>query len=430
MTRNEVILEGLKVRLENIDFIAHQLSEVPHEKRSYKEFYHEISFFTHFIIENEELKKLLVELLSYDNKLKENHDYTQAIDKINSVVRSISEKMLQRKDYQKFKKKYNIGFSNPLGYPIALEIEDLLNKFKEFNINSIPRLEKVLDSTLQVLLDILNKWTSINKDGFEIIYDEINQLGSYINSITYFEKYEHDFIGVQSAKNIATIYRSMNPRIGFQGGYTGRIDNSLIQNGKGFFSGDTLKTLQIDCKKIFYYLKERISMQLSIETSIDRFVTFMSLYWDEPISGDNPEKRLQKKFEEFIFKEGYYPISEAQFKDGRIDTLVFTGNNSFLCEFKQVDLGSVKESKKGFEDKIKGAQIQSSIYIVRLGDLQQLEKIVFIIVFTNKRITYKNNLDRIEKDGILFIVKTVSIYEKTPSKVKKDFELDIDSIIN
>lgn len=128
--------------------------------------------------------------------------------------------------------------------------------------------------------------------------------------------------------------------------------------------------------------------------TIDRFSTYISLYLSEDVSVKK-EKGLQKRFEEFVFHEGYYPISEAQLNNGRIDTLVYDKSDTFLFELKQIDFDTKKETPKSLNIKLKSAQIQSSIYRDHLRNLNNISDSVFIILFTKRKIHFKADIDRI-----------------------------------
>jgi hypothetical protein len=84
---------------------------------------------------------------------------------------------------------------------------------------------------------------------------------------------------------------------------------------------------------------------------------------------------------------------------------------------------------KAQQGKLKGAQIQSSIYVDSLKPFPRLNNNVFILVFTNRKVTFKNAVDRIVKNGVTFIAKGISIYDKTASLAKTECEIDLSEFI-
>ncbi|MCD4713206.1 MAG: PD-(D/E)XK nuclease domain-containing protein, partial [Clostridiales bacterium] len=362
MTRKENIIKGLNARIRSIDFAVEYLEKSDDNKKSYSRFYQEIAFLIHYIIKTEELKTIFMELVSYAKKLNDNPHYANAKNEIVKYIKDISNGMKNHPNYDTFKATCFLDFKNPLNEIETLRLEPLLNIFSEFEFKAEYGLVGLADESYQVIQSIYEKWTYHHKEDFEKIADDINLLYNSVNDIRFAEEFEHDYHGVKSALNLSGIYSALNPRTSLGGSIYHNLINGLIHKGEPVRSEDTIEELKLDCHKIYFYLIEKLTTMLSIELTIDRFATYISLYYREKIKGTEIEKTFQKKFEEFIFRDGYYPISEAQVNDGRIDTLMVNDTNSFLCEFKQVDLGKTKEEQKELEKKIKSAQIQSSIY--------------------------------------------------------------------
>lgn len=139
MTRKDIVLEGLKSRLRSIEFISDSLSNKAHSERNYTSFYQEISYYVHYIVNTDELKKIFFELLSYFNKLKENDKYLEAIQTVNNRINTISKDMLNHPDFDNFKTAYPHKFKNPLYFchPIfSSNAEDILRRLEVLKFTS------------------------------------------------------------------------------------------------------------------------------------------------------------------------------------------------------------------------------------------------------------------------------------------------------
>lgn len=419
-------IENLSFRLERIDFLADCLSKISAD-RNYSDFYLEISHFVHFIQKDENLGKFLYDLLTIGSKIKEEPDYQRAINRLNVLIQLIAKKFLDRDDFKDFVSKNDYGFSNPIPNSERSSRPDtLLKNLSCYNVVKEGFVKDDFDNIYSIYRTICEKFDS--KEGFGEILDLLNEYYELLKTIAFFEVYELKYSGNNSAYNLLIIYKALNPVVKTSSFLFENLQKDLIIKGKKFIS-ENLRTLQNDCHKIFNYLKICLLSNLSIEYTIDRFITYFSLYFDEKIDLSQPEKNLQKKFEEFIFSNGYYPLSEAQLKNGRIDTLIVNDKNSFLFEFKQIDLGTTRETTDKITKKIRSAKVQSSIYHDRLRSFPFLNNTVFILVFSNRQISVSENVDRILVSDLRFIFKFINISDLPPSLQHEQLTVSIKDLI-
>lgn len=431
MTRHQILKEGISKRLDKIIQEAEYLVNYNEDDRDYSRFYQEIAYYVHYIIKNEEFKKLYLDLIDYSAKLKDNPNYDNAKKKIVRYINELSHEILNHENYNNFKSSNFLDYQHPYDIHSTLRIDPLLNLLTKFQFNKDFELKESVENISGIIDNIIQSWAHQNHDHVHKISGNLRLLSKEIANIKFCEIFEHDYYGVKSALNISQIYSSINPRTQKEEEYSTyeALISEYIIKGKPVRVKFNLEELKSDCLKVYDYLINKINSKLSIEFVIDRFSTYISLYNRDNDAVTNPERILQKKFEEFIFHEGYYPISEAQLNDGRIDSLLFNNENAFLCEFKQVDLGTANESKAQISKKTKSAQIQSSIYRERLNGLPAISDSVFIIIFTNRKVRFKDNIDRIDRNGIKFIFKSIAVYKGVPSKIYNDYLLNINELI-
>lgn len=428
-TRNEIILEGLESRLESIRDCSATLKEVDHKNRDYSSLYEEISYFLHFILNTEEFKGTFNELYFYIQRLPQNGKYTTILNDIEKGFKEISKQAISHPNFGDYKDKQSGKFKNPFTQRPLLTASEFLNQVGSLKIIPKGPLVSFLTDINIILAEIWNKLFEYDEGDWKEIIRMFGEVKSKIRTIEYFEEFEHNYLGAQSAKNLISVYLSLNPQTDLETNTNLLLIAHNVQEGKGIYQSNTLSVLNSDCKNLFYYLKRSLTITLSIESVIDRFTNYISLYFKGSLSGSKIEKQLQEKFEEFIFQSGFYPISEAQIGNGRLDTLILDYSNSFLTELKQVNLSRTKDKQKKINKILSQARIQSSVYFDRLKSLPKLSNVVFIIVFTDQNIFFQNNLDRLRKDGILFIFKKVGLYEKSPSKLPEAYPVNIEDLI-
>jgi len=427
LVKNELLTRALDARLAAVHRVADGTRQRGlNADTDYSPFYTEVAYFVHLIIEHQEFRSLFIDLLNYADKLKKDKDFQQTVIDINQQVKSIATALESHADFAKLTSQGE-DYRNPAATPITLKAAELVEELKKYDLAN-RHAENDLMHTVGVLERIaMDMEKHADKATLKPIYDLFPALEALYNRHKYFVNFNHGYKGVQAAQELTMIYRSLNPLFTLGPDILGLLQNDNIKKGKQVLAPDTLGTLEADCVQIVAYLRDRLYVQLSIESYVDRFVTYTALYFTKDFKDNDAEGALQEDFQEFLFNAGYYPISEAQVKNGRLDTIGVQQQDAFLFEIKQVDLG--KTAEKDVSGRVKNAQIQSSVYLDSLNGYPNLNHHVFIILFTNRKVYFKNNADRIIKNNITFIVKTVVVYETTASKLKDDCEVDINDLI-
>ena len=140
------------------------------------------------------------------------------------------------------------------------------------------------------------------------------------------------------------------------------------------------------------------------------------------------EKYFQREFERFAFLHGIYPISEAQLKNARIDDLLTTPEQSFICELKQIGFGieaSNQIKKNTILSKLKHAVTQSQIYHERLACYHTLLADVYILAVS--RVPFILTENHIEHHGITYHFIIINLSNTLPSK-QKPIKININEV--
>jgi hypothetical protein len=174
-------------------------------------------------------------------------------------------------------------------------------------------------------------------------------------------------------------------------------------------------------RDLYLRLRSALTNRIAKRTVISRFKAYCELYkttWliSELGKAENerrPEAFLQDFLEEYVFQQGYYPVSEAQLGRGRLDILVHKpGEASFLVEAKQVGFGS-KDGDATIRDainRIEQAMAQALTYKDRLADYAS-ESDVYIVLFTPQYFVFEDE-QPVKRGGLSFFVEVINLIDK------------------
>jgi len=424
------LIDALDIRIASIEYSKKKLeSSLPENaKENRKTYYSEISYFVHTIWQNYDLKLIFEELLSYKSSLKNRMDYLEVLNNLNKSIESIAYEMLNHPDFENFERKNDTTWKNPFEHHPSLSVRILLERLQDLKKNELIIPYEELPSFFSSgdrLNGILDKWNQTCSYGFEKIISELTTFHENLKVLFYYEQFQNDYLGVNSAIQLQTIYRHSHPLF-ISTGVNESFYTSLIKSGEDISEANDLL---FHCKKIKDYLRFRLDTAFSIDVSVIRFKHYMEIYFAGKISR-NAEKEFQHEFELFMFNNGYFALSEGQVGNGRYDDIILDGNNAFLCEYKQIGFGkNGKESKESQIKKIQSAEIQTQIYHDRLQILQDLSKVVYIIIFSRYYLRFKNDKSDLYKNGLHFKFNIINLERKSPSKIKGISYIDIEDII-
>jgi hypothetical protein len=430
-TKNELLLQILENRLKGIQQIAKDALTFNPTSATYEAFYEQVAYFVHAIIKDAETRALFSEILQYRETLLHDNDYLVVIEAINQTMAAIATSIDEFSEASRLDEG-DRRYGNAQLSPVTLKSSQLRRLWLNFDANYPRHSGNLIDDYLKTTHGLAARMVTdliefIDNEKLVPVGNLVKKLEHLINRYDYFENFEYGYRGGMAGEHLAKIYITIHPAIYHDGGMYHYTQEGLIKEKQGFLGPATIRIITADCGSIFNYIKDKLYTQLSIENYVERFITYVSLYYIIDFKENQAEKAMQKKFEEFLFNAGYYPVSEMQIKNGRLDTIAVNENNAFLFELKQVDLGKTEEDNV-FE-KLSGAQIQSSIYMESLTAYPKMNHQVFIILFTNRKVSFKNNTDRIIKDGITFIFKSSAVYDETASNIRQDIEIDIQDMI-
>ncbi|WP_297096331.1 hypothetical protein [uncultured Draconibacterium sp.] len=429
MTAHKILIQNLNSRIENISDSYQIVLRAKDEKRKEKaniNFRTEIAFFIHFIKNNYLSRTLFEELLNYNDTLDLSNDYINSIKKTIQLLKQISQLTRDHQDFEKFVIECNDGWKNPFNDSMTIDATKLLERIEKIPEFISSKKLSFVNETYEIIVTIFKRWENhFPESDLMTIATQFNNCRQELFVLEHLNGFQKEYIGANSAIRLNHLFNAVNPLHQPSSANEGIFENLIV-------SGTDLEKDELylsDCKKIQSHIMQKLDEGFSIERTIRNFIAFMESY-RKASDYPNGEKQLQKEFEMYLFDKGYFPLSEVQLKNARIDTLITNESSAFLIEYKQIGWTKSNIDLKLELEKMKSAFIQSNIYSKRLNAYPNLQKTVYLIIFTTKYFIFKNGKTSINYDGLIFNFYTVYLGDESPSKIKNPIVYDIDSIIN
>lgn len=423
-------LDAINYRIEAISEIKRTLEKATIEnvKNIRKEYYLEVACFVHTLWENDDLSILFNELLSYSSRLGQRIEYAEAINKIKQSIKSIAAQILSHEHFKDLEKDYCDGWVNPFDkFPVTIKLRNLLERLNEID-NLKLRLSYdemyTLFASDDGLNGILDRFIRNSEDNFESIYLEMESFRDNLRILFFYNQFQHDYLGVNSAIQLQTIYRAIHPLFKTSE-INERIFKGLIKSGDELIEADRLL---YHCKKIREYFRQKLVSKFSIDTSINRFKHYMEVFYSSDLSISS-EITFQKEFELFMFNNGFFALSQGQVGNGRYDNIIINEHNAFLCEHKQIGFGKEGETKKILLSKFLKSKIQTKIYHERLKLFPELSNDIYIIIYSKFYLCFKNAISDVQMNGLTFKFRLISFEKIAPTKIRKIEEIDIEGLL-
>ncbi|WP_339784709.1 hypothetical protein [uncultured Imperialibacter sp.] len=409
------LIEGLKDRLDNIEE-ACTLAQLSDEgSDDLKDLYYEIAFLVEFIVSSHPLNEIFFETLSYPSSIRVSKGYKESVAKVESLLVTVVRQLKGHSDFESFLKVKKHGWKNPFLQTSGLITIELDYLFELITSEISNHNDFATFKDISGLLDaILESWYHALQSEFSIEFaSDYHEFKQALGQIEYSYEFKRDYIYYDSAEQLRLIYNSVNPSKTSQNSLES-LAESFIKSGKY----SNAKELYSHSKKVVKHLKHRLTSQLSKSIVVDRFITFIELYFEKEVID---EKVLQKEFERFAFLNGYYPVSEAQLSNGRFDNIVSSEDASFLVEhkiFQGADADKLlAKAKKG--------KIQANIYKKRLEQYPNISQDVYVLIFTDLYSEFKDGISHLDTSNIRFHFYLVNLGKTKPSKIQTSAIIDI-----
>jgi len=386
----------------------------------------EVAFFIHLLKSNFLTREIFQELLDYDKILKTSSEFQNAIALASKFLKELTDLISGHERYPVLLEIDYGEWSDPFFKFVTIPTNKLISKINKIAVSDVLSNFKILDQINTQLNKLILKWSEDDEEAdLSKIVEIFNQFRQIIPGIEYQTGFLKEYSGANAAVRLNHVCNAINPTY-ISGNLNEIYFSEYISQGVEDKNDSLLYTT--DCKKIRNHIILKIDEGLSIESSIKNFINYMEYYRNA--SDYNNEKDLQKEFELHLFNDGYFPVSEAQLKNARIDTLAVSDNNAFLIEYKQIGWSSNERINLGSElNKIKQSFVQTDIYIKRLEKHPHLMKAVYILIFSKKYFMFENGITHVEKDNITFYFKLVYLGLESPSEIKNVKCFDVKSIL-
>jgi hypothetical protein len=427
MTAHKNLIQTLNFRIENISNAYESALKAPVNKKKEANinFRTEVAFFVHFVKNNYLSKSLFDELLNYNIILDKSEGYISSIQKVIVLLKQISQLIKSHQDFERFVNEGDDGWVNPFKDSMSIKASLLLDKTIEINEFVSSNNVQFINSLYEVLVSVCERWQNhIRESDLTDIIQTFDSCRKELFKIEYMTGFQKEYSGANSAIRLNNVFNAIIPLHLPKSTNEGLFESFIV-------SGTDLEKDELyfnDCKKIKNHIIEKIDEGFSIDATIQNFITYMELY-RKGSDYTNGEKQLQKEFELYLFEKGYFPLSEIQLKNARIDTLAVNESNAFLVEYKQIGWTDSKINLKTELNKITSSFIQTDLYSKRLTVHPGLQKAIYIIIFTTEYFIFKNGITALKYKDLTFNFYMVYLGEKNPSKIRKPQLFEIENII-
>ena len=393
------------------------------------EFFKRIAFFVHQIHENDQTKYLFYKLIDVNEEHFSSNHFSQlktavsrsiqeighTADGITDLSEQIAEAERQRASV--YEEPGNVSLDstrwvNPYLLDITLNnifitTNELLTKFKNDDLD-FERMElKHIDGFFRIIVDLSTFWPDASElqTAFNSAQTSLSNLAGYIRHKTEFEAC---FCYSDSARELMKVYQYFtrnisNPR------FETILFGSLITSAESTF----IPSKWIEhCQNLMSHFKYTLTSTADRNFTIQNFIAYMQLYLLNTIPSRSREKWFQNEFERYMFLNGYFPLSEVQLGNGRLDTLPISADSAFICELKQIGFSSSSRITQAAVRRLIKPQ-QPRIYHERLSRYPNISKDIHIILFAKGLVTFENNV--VERHGLRYFFYAVNLSDISPS---------------
>ncbi|MFA6376581.1 MAG: hypothetical protein WCX69_04255 [Candidatus Paceibacterota bacterium] len=372
-------------------------------------FLRKISFFVNYIRQTEELEVQYIEFLKEYDGLNNNTKVNEIKKNIIELIKKIAKKFNEngvRRTLEKFPKDKDNEIKDPCNESINIHCSKYAAKvlIMDFDFNDFDiKILKSIKAKFERIGEAINRFDNVE---LLVDFDKINAtLQRNINEFESFTIYQPLFKSLNSFKQIDEIYQYECP-------------NGLNYNTKGLrewgfiYRNGEIDALKIHAQKVCQELLNGLDDRICRNTVIERVKNYFELFGDRRIKN---ETALQKEVERMIFLERYYPISQAQFKKGKLDTLLVGGKDAILVEYKRIKKGC---GKAGIKKILQSVVAQSGTYRAKLATFPKLQKEVYVIIFCfGKMIRIEAKQPHINRDGYNYYFVPIDMRDKCASKL-------------
>lgn len=372
------------------------------------DFLRKICFFVDYIYQTEELKGRYLKLLEEYNNSKNGKKVKELENEIAVLIKEIANKFNKKEIKTILEKLPEHAKMQSTRHELNdVHCSEFANKIVEIKDNFNVEFIKGIIEFFEEIKKVVGKSDS----NLIIDFDELKaDLWRAVCKLEYTTDYQPSFKSLKSFYLIDEIYQYIYPH----------GENYHIKKYKIWSIGysSELESLKISAKKVYQELINWLDDRVCRHTVIERVKNYLELFGDRDIDS---ETSWQKEAEKIIFLERYYPISQAELKRARIDTLLVSDKDVILVEYKDT---KAESSKLMIEKDLRSAFIQSETYRSQLSGFPKLRKEVYIIIFCSGKmikIEAKRQLDGIpylDFNGYIYYFVPIKLLDKNASELK------------
>lgn len=414
LNRKEEIISNLETRYDYvIKSFEHVISKSLSRNHEILNTYSEIAYYIFYINSVWELKQIYKEILTYPEKLKSSVELIELNKDIKDNLKKISNFILNQSDFKNILreiKKHCGDVASPFEIR-TIPVNELLNSLLNISDNflfSYSQIDKLLNQIIKISeIGLAPYWNNLSKTKQQSFNEWNTKLYSFMNKLKFEEEFARNSMYFEDFQTINNIYCSLNPIESIVNPDLFVMEN-MIKKGEEFTDIEKIKQSFV---KVHNTLKLGLTEKQTKIAVVERFITYMEFFTNKELfksSKTKVEKLFQKEFEQFVFFNGYYPISEANLASGRLDTLIVNKRETILFEFKQFGFDKSKRITESKIRKLFNGISQLNFYHRLLTSFPNLVDNINLIVLTKYPIIFEQKSIRVCEEEINFYIIDLS----------------------
>jgi hypothetical protein len=415
----EQSVQQIEFRLKSVRKSFELIAEAERTEKI-QSFYKEVAYFVHNIITDDLHYNYFMYLINYEKHKKQRKEFQENLNLIKSHLieagKIITEKYLGNPYFGVTGKFINPFVDLGVARQLLCDAKDILKLATEIDVSIYSNYNLgVIFNELCTMAAGIQTYSTEKAEDLMVVIISLQPL---IEKMSFELMFDKEFSGAQAAYNVFQIYQAFNPSSSVSSPTDGRMVAAFIREGNAE-AVHPPEGLLFDCDKVANVLIFKLTSLVLKNAIIERFKVYIELYKVKDLKATDDEKFFQGEFEQFLFQNGFFPLSEIQFPNARLDTLVISKENIILYEFKLIRPNSTGRTK------VFGSKIQAEKYagILQALSLQTTE--IHIVIFSQKPIQIINSTNFIDKNNLRFNFHIVSLYNGNISQIK---ETEIESV--
>ena len=250
----------------------------------------EIANYVHLVATSAELKDCFRNLVLFRRNVRRSQPYQEKLEQAARCISDIGKRLRSLPDFDKSADavdfrigawfdpfKYNLGQNSPLS-----KTAEFIGEMEAANIDAIhdwgyyeaKRLLSAVSGDANGLNGIIPYWPEIDSDNYGYLLNDIGNLSEIIAKLEQMERFDAEFLGVDSAIKLHQIYAATTPEpadgvnLTFEDRMIAAMQLNIIRTA----NSAQIDNLLLDCRKVNEYLNSKLAELMTSEEPLRRIL--------------------------------------------------------------------------------------------------------------------------------------------------------------